>query len=542
MKTITINKYFSAENSDYEGNPLITWIGPLRKEHIRDLLTPPVQCTDADRAKPAHLRQEYLQRIFEFFFPTPEQVTHAKNLWDAICAAYVREDPRHSDAQSDFEAMCRRIELGQFGGGGRTFGDRPQLITVIGTPGCGKTSVPVRLLRKLSRDLAFYHPHHGFIQRLYVIGSAPTVKTEKSLAWMIYSKLYEALVNAGGTRKAFTTTSANASMLAVECATLARMLKLGILIIDEIQHWMHKKAGIDNHAVEFLTTLSNEIKCPILLLGTWRAIPILEDTLFCGRRATVQGSGEARRIRPGKVWTGFMRRLFRLQFTQNVVPCDDELISTFYEETQGIPDLAVKLMVFTQAAAIASETETITRPLVQACAAQFLKYVCPALELMRNGAMEDDLMIWDAEPVNAEAYTQRVLAEFAMHEKGKKAAKRVMDDAGRAAAAAVAANVMTAMGIASPEQAQAVAGHAAKEAANPTAPEIVKAALGTAMRKGPRPTKDTKKMAQVDVAMAALEPSDIRRIVHQATRAGADHDAALRDAGHMFNVAELEAA
>lgn len=534
--------YYPSSTPEHRGNPLIEVFPPLGKQLIAThLLTSDVACTDEDRAQPPEERMRRLRRLFHFFRPFPWQVDFAMQMWDAICDAYQQWNPKKPAASVALRELfdglsSRRLPKDV----PPTLSQLPHCLTLIGTPGCGKTEVPLRILHKLSQGAVFKHLKHGHMyQCLYVWVEAPTTKTDKALALSVYDKLYERLA-ATGTAYPRVRTNASATQLGIECALIARKLNLGLLGIDEIQHWFKKKIGLDEDAISFLTTLIARAKCAVLVVGTWQAIPIFTAALRLGRRSVVPGSTYAWKLEPGPKFEMFLAQLFKKQYTQQQAVLDSDFVAAFYKGSQGIPDIAIKLMVFAQMVAIADGFEIISPEIVTFCAEEYMQLISPALKAMAGGAKETDPDIWDAEPDDPAEYADRLLTALV----GKHTFSASKGEQGRIALdlkAAQAAQHMTDLGLGSPAQTQSVAQSLAEAHPAKSVAEIVAIAIQKSKARNPTPTTAPKKVPGVDRWHELLDPADLRRIIYQANRSERDVEAAIDDAGYLFHPAELEA-
>jgi len=427
MLVTPILKYFPSDNADYRGNELIECLPPLTRDMIARVTAGPVEYNDEDRAQSVDLRIQYCARLLRFFMPLPEQVDFAFKVWSTICQAYTRWNPSSRSAQERFYEMVEAMADGSFlPEDDCSLWNSPLCITQVGTPGTGKSEIMLRLFRGLCKDALFHHTELRIYQLLYLWVEAPNSSHEKGLAWVVYSQLYQALIDTGATHPPLPK-GATATQLGVEAALLARKLNLGIIVVDEIQHCMHFSAGMDSHTMEFLTAFINRVKSPVLLIGTWKAVALVSSELRLGRRATSLPSRLVYSMKPGPLWDAFNMGLMRLQYTTGVAVWTPEFSAVFYEYTRGIQDIAVKLMAITQQEAIASGLEMITIELVKQCAELHLPYIVPAIKAMRSGSLETDVMIWDAEPTDFEAYYKRIEAECVNRQQGSHGQQAVRD-------------------------------------------------------------------------------------------------------------------
>lgn len=537
------DQYYPATTPEYRGNPLIEVIPPLDRALIRDLLlASDIRCTDEDREQPAEERMRRVRRLFHYFKAFPAQVEFAMHMWNAICDAYQPWNPNKPSTTAArrelFEQLATRTLPVT---APTTLSQLPHCLTKIGTPGCGKTEVPLRMLSKLAGNAIFKHARYGHLfQCLYIWVDAPTTKTDRALAWAVYDKLHEQLAATGSVHPRVSSKT-NATELGCECALIARKLNLGLLGIDEIQHWFKKKVGLDEDAISFLTSLIARAKCAVLIVGTWQAIPILRASLRLGRRMAVPGTTFVRKLPRGKKFVHFLEQLFEKQYTKQQAGLNPDFVEAFYEGSQGIPDMVVKLMVFAQMTAITEEVEVISPEIVRYCTEEYLHPISPALRAMAGGADESDPTIWDAEPEDLDEYFQRLVSAHEIRYRSEER-KALQEEIPLELKASQAAQHITDLGLGTPAQALDIASALTQSHPNKSVAELVMLAVKNSRKASLRLTKVPKDMVQMDQDAEQMLPEDIRRITYQAVRAERDIEAALDDAGHLFHPQELEVA
>ena len=134
---------------------------------------------------------------------------------------------------------------------------------------------------------------------------------------------------------------------------------IGILVIDEIQRLSRKQSGGQENMLEFFVELVNTVGVPVILVGTPKARPIFELELQSARRSAGFGSifwepmKELSGLKPGgKVrneWIAFTDKLWKYQWLKNRDEnITEEIRSCWFELSQGVLDIVVKLFVLAQ--------------------------------------------------------------------------------------------------------------------------------------------------------------------------------------------------
>jgi hypothetical protein len=192
---------------------------------------------------------------------------------------------------------------------------------------------------------------------------------------------------------------------------LSRLLQnmgTGILVVDEIQHLSLARSGGSAQVLNFFTTLINTAQIPVLLVGTPKSLKVLTSEFRQARRS-LSGHGGFLwdRLKKDENWALFLSGLWQYQWTRHVEGLTQELSDVMYEETQGIPDIAVKLFVMTQVRAIVTGKEKITAELIRKVAKEQFKIIRPMLDALRNGRKTQLLDYEDIVVPDVEEFIQR---------------------------------------------------------------------------------------------------------------------------------------
>ena len=147
---------------------------------------------------------------------------------------------------------------------------------------------------------------------------------------------------------------------------------------------------------------TNELKCPILFIGTNKATQILGLDFRTARRGTGYGIATWDRLREvesdGKSseWIRFLSELWKYQWVRNPVPFSEHFAYVMYQYSQGVIDIAIKLFASAQARAMLDESETLSSELIADVFNRELKLMHPMIEALRNDdiaklALYDDI-------------------------------------------------------------------------------------------------------------------------------------------------------
>lgn len=535
---LVIEDYYPCKNSPFTGNPLITYAPLMDPEALAIALSSSVQFPEGYRTHPSHLRIAYLPWISGYFIPLDHMVDFIYSVYTLIIHSYVNRNPLSTNKSQRFREKLKSIADGtQQPDGNAQHTDAPWGVTLIGTPGSGKSSIVNALLKLLGPELLHHRQHGQLYQLLSVTVELTTGSRNKGVAKQIFEALRDAAVETPHFVPDLPL-SATEGDYKRAIKKLANSLNLGVLVLDEIQHLYNGTSGLDKGAMTFLTGLSNDLKAPILIVGTWQALPLLAQEARLARRAFSPISSIFRRMPRDETWDGFLLGLFRLQVLQHTVP-SEELSECMYYHCQGIADVTVKFFVLCQLEAIRDGTEILTHELLNRAAQEHMRVLAPWVDLMRNGRSEADVKIYDAEPVDFSSYLQTQMERYNIRSAGKQKSGSggAQVDSGMVSKVAEA---FVAAGLLSQQAAVDAAEAQVKHTPHASTSEHIQRVLNSIRPRSPKRTRSVKpaaKKKEID-GFSKLENSDIRKIVYFALREERQVEASLRDAGHLCSVTE----
>ncbi|MDT7688481.1 MAG: hypothetical protein QOE46_1240 [Acidobacteriota bacterium] len=390
-------KYVEQDVPEYQGNPLIEALPPvLTTEQAAESLAHFPDYKKSLRDQPDHVRQHLIQTGMRFFQPLGVHLDLQRRFSNLIRIGYVARNPFTSNYWRDMR--LRQASFDQYD-------DQPDFAPggfealaagfhLVGISGVGKTVSVSRILKLYPQIIR----HSYFGDRAF---------TQAQLTWLkldcpfdgnprgLCIEFFKTVDRVLGTayERNYAKGRTIQDELRSNMATVAANHQLGVLVIDEIQRLNLAKSGGAERMLNFFTQLVNTIGVPVVLIGTYKALPVLSGDFSQMRRGTGQGDLIWDRMARDEQWQLFVESLWRFQYLRHASPFEKstKLVDVLYDETQGITDLAVKLFMFAQERAIESGGEKITADVIRSAARDkfgMLRRVLKALKDNEKGALE----------------------------------------------------------------------------------------------------------------------------------------------------------
>lgn len=159
-------------------------------------------------------------------------------------------------------------------------------------------------------------------------------------------------------------------------------ISLGMLVIDELQHL--NRNGV-NQIMNFFVTLINSFGVPIVFVGTPASYDFLQNELRIARRVTGNGEIIWNNMDKDSEFKLFMNGMWKYQWTKKTVPLSEDMIDLFYDKTQGISDLVIKLFANAQKKAIINGKEELSLDLISKVADEEFKLISPMINAIKSG-------------------------------------------------------------------------------------------------------------------------------------------------------------
>lgn len=371
---------------EYDGNLFIAALPPLQdqKSLYKALLSGPL-FDEREKRYPSYVRKHCIIRLARCFLPQARQLDLADRFGMLLRQGYVGRDPSTTAYLHRLHNGLDRIQAGSLAAPVRhQIQNTASSFALIGCPGVGKTTAMNRVLSQYPQTV-YHNEPFSLVQIVWLRLEAPALGSVEQLCVDFFAAIDELI----GTDylKRYATRVGDEQIMS-HMAHVAQLHGLGALVIDEIQHLSGVKAGADE-VLKFMVRLVNTIGVPVIPIGTLGALDILQGSFSQARRSTGLGSLHWDRMAPDEVWDHFLRQLWRYQWTNPATELTPEISGVFYDETQGVADLAVKLFMLVQLRVVtASEvrrnrSEQLTEKLIRLVAKDEFALVRPMIEALR---------------------------------------------------------------------------------------------------------------------------------------------------------------
>lgn len=380
----------------YKDNPFIEALPPIQEpfEDTKNLISKVMPTLDDLKQKRVIRAHNIHQITGSFFQPLAMHMLLSERISLMIRGGYVGRNPNTGKLQQHLQNGYERLQTGDLNA--KRFDETESTahsMAIIGCSGSGKTTSLRRILGAYPQVI--FHPTLNCHQIVYLKIDCSHDGSLKELC-LNFFRAIDKIIGSNYEKKYGMKRHGVETMLALMAQT-ANMFALGLLVIDEIQHLSRAKSGGSEKMLNFFVTMTNTIGIPVLFVGTPKARDIFDLDLRSSRRAAGLGSifwNPIPQYLPDQKsqnpeWIAFTNTLWKLQYLQKRDPIlNDEIRDTWFDLSQGILDIVVKLFILAQLRALATGAETITVELLKRVYEDELKLVHPMLSALRSGIPE----------------------------------------------------------------------------------------------------------------------------------------------------------
>lgn len=370
----------------YAGNPYIEALPALPDDlELAKALRYLPAFDPAERLLPAPERMQRLDLLGQLVVPLPRLVRLARAVLKMLRTGYGPRSPGSKSDHAIQTAMYEEQQTGSFVSASRSDRAAQHSLALIGASGCGK-SYGLRNVAALLPSV-IHHPEHGKWQVPFVFVEMPyDGESLHTLASALFEELDRVVPDAGYTEMYMERKGLNAQQRLAMALKCAYRHGVGMVFVDETQnqrgqHELRPRRTRRNASTnapkqeipltKLLVSASNTSHMPICFSGTLELNAMLGPRFSKARRSAGRGSSlwlpleSSGDLKEPEEFELMLIPLWRYQWVQHPVELSAAWVKLFYELTQGITDIIVKLFESSQEAAIANKSETLTEELVR---------------------------------------------------------------------------------------------------------------------------------------------------------------------------------
>ena len=373
--------YHTVGEPEIDGNPLLA--------HLR---LPPENDTDAflalglqanfnptERELPTSIRRLRVNRLRRFFIPNlPVHRRALIGITSQMFDSYMARNPMTPEGQAILY------------GGPTNMPFRSSISFVAGHSGMGKSALMDRILvyagDQVCRHTKFRGKSFPETQILWLRRNLPEHCTLASLCSTFGDHADHVLRTAlyGGI---FSKLKADRSQYLKEIRKIVTNHHVGLLVLDEFQNLSLMGVGAAK-IIALLINLRDELGMPIVVIGTYKALKLLEGTMSSARRLCEGGFFDLERPLSYKddAWNLLCSAAWEYQWVRKPIGYSDEIAKALYEVSQGISGIMLSVLATAQLAAMEDDgAETVDADLIRKVYLERMSPLHPAIRILQSG-------------------------------------------------------------------------------------------------------------------------------------------------------------
>jgi len=360
--------YYDYPLAGYKGNPLIESLypPPLTDDELILRLGKRPQFSESEREFPNILRMMLADELYKsFFFPCKQHISFFMHIYSRIATGYLKRNPFTPEVQ----ARLHNIVTPKYGKNVSGDGSSP-ITLLIGPTGAGKSELVRRTLKAIGHPVVMHSNYLGTpfceTQILYLKRNVPDQASSKSLNSALCQHARELI----GHQYNLTSLSEYKRTYRPEYFENLRgavdNFHVGIVVIDELHHISLAKSGGEDELLALIKNASEEIGGPLLLIGTYKTLNLLQGSTEVIRRLIDEGLRKIERplSENDEDWVNMVSTAWEYQWVRRPILISDEIISCLYQCSQGIVGLFLSLFIAAQKIAIEEEIEVVDSKLL----------------------------------------------------------------------------------------------------------------------------------------------------------------------------------
>lgn len=376
-------EYITSPIEEYNNNPFIQSLPPLidKESIVRKLLLN--QPFDVEERKlDGSIRGHIIKRLYKVFQPLPIHVKIWNMIDSLIRQGYISRNPFNKDYRGIISRNGDKTNERVFTLNRSTsFTTTASCGLISGYSGMGKTTTVNRCLSHIPQVIChnyYNNTHFNQMQLTWLRLEAPT--SLKSLALQFFMKV-DSILGTDNLNRYISKNLSTDALLSL-MGTVSCNIGLGLIIIDEFQNL--NRNGV-SQIMNFLVSLINSCGVSLIFIGTPACYDIFSKELRIARRITGNGEVIWNNMSNDQEFKLLLKAIWRYQWTRKPVELSEEMIDLFYDCTQGILDLVLKLFVNSMKRAIDTGIEQITKAIVINVCEEEFKFTQPIVQAIKSG-------------------------------------------------------------------------------------------------------------------------------------------------------------
>lgn len=393
MTTNTAPEYKTSGDPEIDSNPLLAHLPgePETEKECYSRLLLKLHFKEEERFASKALRRRRIRQLNRFFVPIdPTYCRALTTISTNFYESAIHRNPMTAEGQAQLHGR----------GSHTTF--KPGICLISGRSGMGKSTLVDRVLSSLGNHVTRHSCFQGVpfpeTQILYLRRNIPPNCTPARLARTfgtyvdklveapMYAEAFRALRTVGGGQDVY--------LAAIDRITSAH--HVGAIVLDEIQNLLGSGAQRER-VIELLVNLREEGGLPIILVGTPKALKLLEGDFAPARRLAEGGYFELARATEWEdpIFYGTCRQAWQYQWLKEPKQFSEEICKTLYLYSQGINGVMLTLLQNAQLLALDEDLETVDEALIKRAFEERMKPLHAAIRGMQGGdpKLHDE---WDA--------------------------------------------------------------------------------------------------------------------------------------------------
>ena len=400
--------YRTADLVEHRGIKLIEALpAPLPDDALFSLLAKyphydPVECE-----LPTHVRQQCVMRLRRYLDPMEEHIFLAQRIDTMLRDGYVNRDFASVEHRRRLQQSYETMSAGEIPPELKQEELTALAMAILGLSGMGKSRGVGRILERRYPQV-IYHPDNGQFQVVWMRLNATFDNNAKQLCVSFFVELDKILGTTYVDDYKVLSKTTTTVQLMLRIAHLCKLHHIGIILIDEVQHLEGATVSVSERTMSFLVTFANIVSVPVLLMGTNKARNLLQLDFRQARRSTGFGMLYWDKLQ-GAAWRAFAEALLRFQWTRHRVEVTDELLDTLLDLSQGVVDVAIKLVMVAQISAMVDGSERLTAAGLRAVAKQEFQLLEPMIAAMRSNDIKRIAKFDDVSPLDVDGVLAKLM-------------------------------------------------------------------------------------------------------------------------------------